>query len=190
VRDQGGLCAYCQRRITLDDDPSTRLPQMKIEHWRARSDPETRPFGWSDLLGVCRGISSDSSGAPAPRQTEHCDTSRGDRKLFLHPVEGRGPDPREHLRYAKDGTASAAIPDPRVDDDLSALNLNARSLVRARGVVLDEAWKRLKHSGFAIRDLRKLEQQLRIEPGCQAPVYAEFLLYHVQKKLRSLGQRT
>jgi uncharacterized protein (TIGR02646 family) len=56
VRDQGGLCAYCQRRITLDEEPTTGLPQMKIEHWRPRSDPDTRPFVWLDLLGVCRGL--------------------------------------------------------------------------------------------------------------------------------------
>jgi uncharacterized protein (TIGR02646 family) len=187
LRDQGALCAYCQRRITADADPVSGLSQMKIEHWIPRSQPEVRPLVWSHLLGVCLGVSPDFAESAAGRKTAHCDTSRGNHTLFLHPVAGQGPDPTVHLRYAKDGRAEAANQDARVANDIRALNLNARQLVRGRAAVLDAAWKRLARSGFAASELRRLAQAHRIVTGTQVPEHAEFVRYHVVKKLRSLG---
>jgi uncharacterized protein (TIGR02646 family) len=196
VRDQGGLCAYCQRRIEAHEDPVTGLSRMKIEHWIPRAESEEHHFTWSNLLGVCLGASDDkappdpdhdASGAAPPHKTSHCDTSRGDRKLFLHPVQGQGPDPREHLRYTKVGKVEPIRPDPRVANDIDALNLNARRLVRGREAVLEAAWKQLERAGFAIGELRRLEQAHRIVSGTTAPEHSEFLRYHLRKKLRSLG---
>lgn len=196
IRDQGGLCAYCQRRIKAHEDPVTGRSQMKIEHWIPRAESEEHHFTWSNLLGVCLGISDDeappdpehdASGAAPLSKTSHCDTSRRDRKLFLHPVQEQGPDPREHLQYTKGGRVEPRGPDPRVVDDIDALNLNARRLVRAREAVLDAAWKQLKRAGFALGELRRLEQAHLIVPGTTAPEHAEFLRYHLRKKLRSLG---
>lgn len=188
VRDQGALCAYCQRRITVDADPATGTSQMKIEHWTPQSAPTTRPLAWSQLLGVCLGVTREAAlGAPV-RTTQHCDTSRGDRKLFLHPVDGQGPDPRELLRYTKRGVVEPATPDARVADDIQVLNLNARRLVRAREAVFDAAWKRLERSGFAAHEIRRLEKAHRIVTGSSTPEHAEFVRYHLNKKLKALGQ--
>jgi uncharacterized protein (TIGR02646 family) len=186
VRDQGALCAYCQQRITIDEDPATGLARMKIEHWMARSEPDTRPFLWTHLLGVCRGVSRDPEDRVA-RLSRHCDTSRGNRKLFLHPVEHQGPSPREHLRYTANGMVNAATPDPRVENDIEILNLNARRLVRARSAAFDVAWQRLRRVEFATGEMRRLEQALRIVPGTNVPEHADFLRYHILKKLRSKG---
>lgn len=187
VRDQGGLCAYCQQRITIDEDLATGLPKMKIEHWMARAESGTRPFVWSHLLGVCQGVSRDVAGRSLQRNVHHCDTSRGDRKLFLHPVEHQGPDPREHLRYTANGKVLAETSDPRVEQDIRTLNLNAPRLVRARSVIFDEAWKRLMKVEFSLRELRRLEQEHRIVAGTTVPEHADFVRYHVHKKLRSKG---
>ena len=100
VRDQGGLCAYCQRRITAGEDPTTGRSQMKIEHWIPRAVSADHHLTWSNLLGVCMGVSQESADPLPGHHAHHCDASRGDRTLFLHPVEGQGPDPREHLQSA------------------------------------------------------------------------------------------
>jgi uncharacterized protein (TIGR02646 family) len=186
VRDQGGLCAYCQQRITIDDDPATGLTRMKIEHWAARSVSGGRPFVWSHLLGVCIGRSRNVEGA-GERFEMHCDTSRGNRRLFLHPVEQQGPDPREHLRYTANGRVEAVALDRRVQDDIQILNLNARRLVRARSAAFDVAWQQLRRVEFAVGELRRLEQRHRIVPGTTAPEHADFIRYHLKKKLRSKG---
>jgi len=188
VRDQGGLCAYCQRRIVTDEDRTTGLSQMKIEHWLPRSDSADHHLTWSNLLGVCLGVSRESADAPAGRSTHHCDTSRGDHALFLHPVQGQGPDPRDHLRYTKRGVVEAAKPNARVVADIGALNLNALRLVRAREAVFDAVWQRLHQAAFATSELRKIAHAHRIVAGTTTPEHAEFVRYHVLKKLRSRGE--
>jgi len=188
VRDQGGLCAYCQRRITADDDPTTGHSQMKIEHWIPRASSKDHHLTWSNLLGVCLGVSRESAEGPPDRMTHHCDTSRGNHKLFLHPVQGQGPDPREHLRYTKGGEVKAAAENARVEDDIRALNLNAWRLRRGREVILEELWKQLERSDFATNELRRLARVYRIVTGTTVPEHAEFVRYHLLKKLRSRGE--
>lgn len=193
VRDQGSLCAYCQRRITPDDDPRTGRNRMKIEHWLPRNpaEPDARMgtdhhLLWSNLLGVCLGVSSDP-GAPSVR-ISHCDTSRGNAKLFLHPVDGQGPDPRDHLRYTQGGVIEPIEPSPRVEADIGALNLNAPQLQRGRREVLDEVRRRLERDGYSLSALRKIAHDHRISSGTITPEYAECVLYYVVKKLRVRGE--
>jgi uncharacterized protein (TIGR02646 family) len=192
VRDQGWLCAYCQSRIKSEDS-AAGISQMKIEHWIPRNpdrdagiEDGDHHFLWSNLLGVCPGVSVEPDTA-VNRNVPHCDTSRGNAALFMHPVEGCGPDPREHLRYSRDGEVASAAQNDLVDKDIGALNLNAAPLVRARKAAFFAAWNDLKRVNFAIGGLRKLEQSLRITPGVRARPYAEFLLYHVRKKIQQQG---
>lgn len=192
VRDQGWLCAYCQSRIKPEDS-AKGIPQMKIEHWIPRNperdtgiEDTDHHFLWTNLLGVCPGVSVEKDG-PLKRNVSHCDTSRGNATLFLHPVEGRGPDPRTHLRYTKGGEVAPSAPNDLVGKDIDALNLNADPLVRARKTAFFAAWEHLERVNFAIGELRRLEQRLRITPGVQARPYAEFLRYHVRKKIHQQG---
>jgi uncharacterized protein (TIGR02646 family) len=191
VRDQASLCAYCQRRIKADRS------RIKIEHWIARSASTEHHLTWSNLLGVCLGEAdaepsprSEVHRAPTNRKELHCDTSRGDRALFLHPVQGQGPDPIAHLRYTKDGRVEAEAQDgqARVRADIETLNLNAWRLVRGRKAILDALWKRLTRAGFEVGQLRKQEQAHRVTAGTEAPEYAEFVRFHLRKKLRQLGE--
>jgi uncharacterized protein (TIGR02646 family) len=187
VRDQAGLCAYCQHRIKADNDPATGRPQMKIEHWLPRADFPEHHLTWSNLLGVCLGGAHDG---PEPRGNHalHCDASRGNLPLFLHPVDGQGPDPREHLSYTKNGRVEPRQPDARIDADIRALNLNAVRLTRARKAVFDALWEHLKRSDFATSALRRLARDHRLTPGTQARDHSELVRYHVLKKLRQRGE--
>jgi uncharacterized protein (TIGR02646 family) len=187
VRDQGGLCAYCQRRINADEDRTTGRSRMTIEHWIPRATSPDHHLTWSNLLGVCMGVSQQSADVRAGHHAHHCDASRGDRILFLHPVDGQGPDPREHLRYTKGGQVNAEAGNARVEGDIRALNLNAWRLRRAREAVFEELWKRLERSYFATSELRRIARAHRIVAGATVPEHAEFVRYHVLKKLRSRG---
>jgi uncharacterized protein (TIGR02646 family) len=187
VRDQGGLCAYCQQTISLDEDPETGHNLMKIEHWIARSSSTEHHLIWSNLLGVCLG-GSRGTAVSGDRNTRHCDDSRGNRPLFLHPVDGQGPDPREHLRYNKAGRVESVKADARVDADIEALNLNAPQLVRARKAVFDALWDRLKRHEFSTGELRKEERRHRIVSGTKAPAHLEFVRYHVRQEVAPAGR--
>ena len=50
TRDQGGLCAYCQRRLPAEDHADVTRG-FKIEHWEARAE-EQGDFQWRHLLGA------------------------------------------------------------------------------------------------------------------------------------------
>lgn len=165
VRDQGGLCAYCQRRIVADDDPRTGRSRMKIEHWAARAHASARQLAWTNMVGVCLGGAPGSPDAGLGAGNRHCDESRGERPLFLHPVEGQGPDPRQHLRYTKNGDVLAAAIDERVESDLDALNLGAARLKRGRAAVFRALLTRLEQAGFSPQELRRLEREHRIDAG-------------------------
>ena len=184
ARDQGRLCAYCQRRIVPDLDVATGRPRMSIEHWVARAtDPdEELHFRWANLLGVCLG------GAGTPELT--CDKARGSRPLFLHPVADQGPDPIAYLRYLKNGTVEYQQATPHATDDIETLNLNADRLVRGRkAIYLREFELRLKGLTPAetVRALRRIVREHTIVSGGVVPEHAEFVRFHARKKLRRYG---
>ncbi len=143
LRDQGDLCAYCQRRIRSG-------PSMHVEHWRARSTHDADQLRWKNLLGVCSGASGGE---------RHCDASRGNAALFLHPVDGEGPSPIDALRYRDDGSVVPEHDAPAqssIATDLSLLRLDCESLRRSRKAVLDALRERLKRKGFTPREVRAL----------------------------------
>jgi uncharacterized protein (TIGR02646 family) len=161
---------------------------MKIEHWRSRAEFPEHQLTWSNLLGVCLGGALDAPVDPRRDNALHCDASRGNQPLFLHPVDGQGPDPRDHLRYTKDGRVEPDRPDHRIDMDIGALNLNAAKLTRARQAVFDALWDHLKRSEFVTSELRKLARDHRLERGTQARDHSEMVRYHLLKKLRQRGE--
>lgn len=178
VRDQASLCAYCQRRIRVEGGT------MKIEHWNARSQGGLH-FQWTNLLGACEGVSPAAFGALDPKQPRyHCDTSRGNAPLFLHPVIGQNHDPRLYLRYKGDGQVSAT--DERAARDLETLNLNARHLCRGREAALEALISRLKRLGWQPGTLRAELKAIAVKPGLTAPEHAEFLRYHLERWLKRL----
>lgn len=179
VRDQRGLCAYCQRRIEADD-------AMHIEHWVARSaSTKADEFRWANLLGVCRGVTADWT-RDDRRPVRHCDTSRGDTPLFLNPVEGEGPSPRDHLVYSRtSGAISPRGGDPRVAKDIETLNLAATVLERGRAQALDGFRKLAEQHAYAPAYLRK--QLEEYERRTTAPEYFEVIRAYILHKLRQTG---
>jgi uncharacterized protein (TIGR02646 family) len=182
LSDQGHLCAYCQRRIPAKDEP------MKVEHWSAQSGGKDA-LRWGNLLGVCLGGEYAAKGATLGER--HCDTARGDAPLFLHPVEGEGPSPREFLRYTPEGEAYPSHENPalseRVSGDIRVLNLNARRLRRERVVVHDELARRLEKGNWADGALREEYRAATIEPGVPAMPQCEVARYYVRRWARHHG---
>lgn len=165
-RDQGALCAYCQRRVDSTD------AGMRIDHWHPR-EAGGGVFEWTNLVGSC-----------THRQT--CDVAKHETPLFLHPVRGRGPDPRRFLRYLGDGSVTAD--DTRAAADLRTLGFNERHLIRARREVIDElrAWmkKREPTTAELLRRIAQLET-----PADEAPEQATTRAYHFRRWVRARGQQ-
>lgn len=124
--EQGGLCAYCMRRVRNIRDQEGAI-DLTIEHWSAQSTDATRALHWVDLLGVCRGNAKDAS---EPRVAHTCDKARGNAPLTLHPARDAATI-EAWCSYLGDGTLR--IRDH--DQDVTTLNLNAGPLKRSREVI-------------------------------------------------------
>lgn len=70
VREQRGLCCYCQSRIRAD------RTSMKIEHWRCQSRYPDEQLDYSNILAACTG----------DRGPDHCDTRKADRNISRNPA--------------------------------------------------------------------------------------------------------
>jgi len=182
LRDQGHLCAYCQRRILPKDG------HMKVEHWHAQSSEADKKstLRWRNLLGVCLGDEAQETGTS--KGDRHCDTARGNAALFLHPVEGEGPNPRDFLRYTAEGEVlPAREPAASVRGDIEALKLNTNRLRRARVEAYEELRKRLDKKGFSKAVLGAELEAASIRPGQEAMPQCEVVRYHVTRWARKQG---
>lgn len=164
ARDQGTLCAYCQRRARPAEGA------MRIDHWHPRTAGGEH-FQWSNLVGSC-----------AHQGT--CDDLKGQTRLFLHPFDGHGPDPRRHLRYTGAGLVQATDDDDRVTADIRTLGLNAFHLQRGRKAALEGLTRLLDRSGFTVTGLRAELRRCEAIAGCEAPEFAGVLAHQLRRWLR------
>ncbi len=205
IRDQGALCAYCQRRISLPERdlrvsegecaaPPDESTDMRIEHRVARNQrdgDEGGHFIWNNLLGCCHGLAgpvrfvdllpSERATTPAHTYSDRwetcCDRARGNVELWLHPVEGAGGDPILNLRYSGDGRVISN--DVRALADINTLNLNATVLRRSRAAVLDAIRREVQKQGSGRSILFEIKKRYELIPGERSPEYSTFVLYHV-----------
>ncbi len=158
LAEQGGLCAYCQRRIE-------GVASSRVEHWKARSRGGP-VFGWTNLLAACSGTTAETTPAQGATRPEsglrHCDQSKGNLEIQLQPVIGEvGLDPRAELRYLYDGRVDSREGAPgAVADDLRVLNLNCKPLLRAPKAAID-AWDPTDDPYSGEGDRREYREMLR-----------------------------
>ncbi len=116
LKEQGYLCAYCMRRISVD--------KMKIEHYEPQSSCNDKgALDYNNMLGVCLGNSKERQ----KFENLTCDSHRGDTKLTINPLVKSTID---LIKYKVDGTIYSD--DEIINKDLNeVLNLNCeQSLLR------------------------------------------------------------
>ena len=162
-RDQGRLCAYCERLLPGDDE--------QIGHFHPKSD-ESLPrknwaLEWTNLWLACRGgdqVRTNDPGAYLPPVAENrsCDTAKEARVVdgqILAPDEVPAFPRIFRYRQASDAVliepdeqacAQAGIPVEKVRETVEVFSLNCRRLSDARLAVLRELnahQKRLRDGG-------------------------------------------
>jgi len=184
MRDQGGLCAYCEIAISSD-----KLRNRRIEHFHPKSDtPNSHNWSldWMNMFAVCDGgsatLSKDRITHPLPENLS-CDAHK-DRMIQSGyiPVNCKGyllnpPDipPLPNLFELDKGTGYfkpylagceiVEIPDNEltttaelVNNTISGLNLNCERLAEKRRrivVDVDRNKKRLRDKGISFIDAPK-----------------------------------
>jgi uncharacterized protein (TIGR02646 family) len=113
--EQGGLCAYCMRRLR---------PDMQIEHYTPRSiSDDATTIDYRNLLGVCPG----NKGAAEKFLT--CDAHRGNTPLTVDPLKLASV---ALVRYLPNGTIYSDDEDVNHDQQIT-LNLNCKQAYLPQG---------------------------------------------------------
>lgn len=127
--EQGYICAYCMRRISISN--------MKVEHWACQHANPTLQLSYKNLLGCCNG----NEGNPPKDQT--CDTSKGGQLLSYSPSESTHRI-ESKVMFSLDGRILSD--DVGFDEELNTvLNLNHARLKRNRELQLEALQGQLNH---------------------------------------------
>lgn len=186
-RDQHGLCGYCMQRVGRQGCRDLPVPfgnrGMRIEHLTPREHEPRRMYDWANLLGVCGG----RSGGPSGEVFDHCDRSRGSRKLRLNPT--KGPRPEDIVSYRRCPETDGLLIDaaPPYDADVSHLALNNPALARRRRDA-ERAIARLLARARPGTDRRRLLERLLAgattpDPNGELPEFAPVVVRYIQRKL-------
>lgn len=120
LKDQGGLCAYCMRKINADS--------MQIEHYFPQhpQDPslqkkaDSLSMQYSNMLAVCNGNKSQAHRHRLEALT--CDQHKGEQLITVDPQNEAMM--LNHIKYGTDGRIYSD--DAEIDRDLNeVLNLNS-----------------------------------------------------------------
>lgn len=184
-REQGYLCAYCERRIPARDKMSTE--DHRIEHWHCRDKYPDEVFSYGNLLMCCPGhIGGGES---------HCDVRKGNDIIEWSPLKKECTD---SIRYSSDGTILSS--NARWDKELNEkLNLNHEILKRnreqtLRGVIEGINSKRGKNVSWTQKDVKdQLEKwSNKHDDGNGHAVYYPFhgiVVCFLKKKLATLSKK-
>lgn len=176
LREQGSLCAYCMKRISIEN--------LQIEHYIAQN-PEDRDYDadltidYNNMLGVCSG----NKYGTGTRERLTCDQHRGNTKLTVDP---RSATSVAKIKYKSDGTVCSDDADIQKDLDIT-LNLNcpAARLKENRKSALD-ALKKDMQKNFPGKQATKsyLEKRLtHFQKASVKPEFAGILIWYLKRQI-------
>lgn len=123
MREQGGICCYCERQISQDDS--------HIEHFCPQKGDDACPdqaLDYQNLLCSCQ-----RSHALIPREPRHCGVLKG-QWFSIALISPLGAECEERLRFAADGSVYPADNDREAKVTIARLGLDIDKLrtLRAR----------------------------------------------------------
>lgn len=153
MKDQYGLCAYCEISIRLTDNEDL-VDDFRVEHFHPKTGTENHEHNyhldWNNMLGACHGgshpyVEDAKYRYSAAKEDRSCDVPKGCKSLdtrILNPLEIPG-----NIRLFKydpfsgemqvDETQCEGKLRKRAKVTIKELNLNAPRLKRLRKAVLD-----------------------------------------------------
>ncbi len=161
LKEQGYICAYCLRAISLDRNKELNKPKIEVEHYKSQENFQNEDLNYMNMLGVCNGkiIGKDDE------IIEHCDKSRKYIKgKKTHSLEFKILNPiikgkNENLvTYDLNGKIVSKSNNKEVEDDINMLNLNNKKLIDFR---LD-AWLKARKK-FEKENPQKSDKRWNIE---------------------------
>jgi uncharacterized protein (TIGR02646 family) len=186
IKEQKGLCAYCNGRISNERNSILNKPKTGIEHYKSQEEYPHLQLEYGNMLGVCNGVSTDSNSA-----VQHCDTSRGSKALTIDPLSISC---EKSIIYGSDGKISSS--DETIQHDLhDILRLNQAILRRNRKAINDVVLKRMykfypkkNNQGWTkIEIQREIEFWKKEDSEGNLKEYLQVALFYLKQKLKRVA---
>lgn len=178
LSEQGHLCCFCMRRITVR--------AMKIAHWVPQSADNKQTMDWDNVMGACPGGDGERGAI------KHCDTHQGSTPLTVNPVNETQQCER-FIRYLANGEVYSD--NAEIDKDLKqTLNLNTEVHVPKRKELIDvlrsHLEKRLGKDGAWSSDelKREIDRWNRRDKKNMLKEYCQVAIYYLEKWHRKAGK--
>ena len=179
IDEQGGICAYCMRRISYVAGVVT---DTRIEHLKpqsisiAQGHPE-ETLSYSNMVLCCNG-NIDGDGRT------HCDNSKGEQKISFTPFDQTVIDTISYSTWDGRIKSSNVQYDAEFND---VLNLNHPRLAANRRSVIKGVVKELGKGDWKCSDLkRKLDDYSGKASDGQYREYCGIVIWYLKKKLRQV----
>ena len=176
LRDQHGLCAYCEVGIKLAEEEG-EVDDFRVEHFYPKNATQEHGHNyhldWRNLLGVCHGGSQPYVPDPewrysSQKRDRSCDVPKGGReitKYILNPL--KIPGKIRLFRYAEHSGRMYVDEDTCPKDlqgkarsTIRELNLNAPRLMRMRREVIHTLEDQISEELSKGRDLDEVLEML------------------------------
>jgi uncharacterized protein (TIGR02646 family) len=186
IKEQKGLCAYCNGRISNERNSILNKPKTGIEHYKSQEEYPHLQLEYGNMLGVCNGVSTDSNSA-----VQHCDTSRGSKALTIDPLSILC---EKSIKYASDGRILSD--EEAIQFDLNEiLNLNQPLILRNRKSIVDDVLDRMKryYPKKNNQSWTKAEIEKEIIFWCKEDnegnlkPYLQIAIFYLQNKLKRIS---
>lgn len=180
LQEQGYICCYCMKRIH-DNYKSTKIEHLIPQSFCKTSKQEHLLFSYNNLFAACNG-DEDKLPRKKPKDYQHCDTYKGDKKLTLCMTN------KNHInsiRYYKDGRIDSTI--EAIDVDINEnLNLNLQRLKMYRADIYDIVKRKLEtQPTWTVKQLKELinKWESKNNDGKYRPL-CDVAVYFLKKRLK------
>ncbi len=177
LNEQGGLCAYCMRRVSFTPGmpTATRIEHLKPRKLSIEEGNYEETLAYSNMVLCCDG-DVDGSG------NFHCDRSKGDKSLSFRLFDQNVSDTVSYS--SKDGSIKSSNLD--YDKELNEiLNLNHPRLEKNRLAVIKGLVHEMGRKKWKRKDITdKLHYYSNRMPDGNLYAYCGVIIWYLNKKLK------
>ena len=171
--EQGGICAYCMRKVPVEKPDPTETERSKIDHIQCRDRYKQRQLDYGNMVLCCPGNINGST---------HCDKSKENDDVSFSPFT---PHLQQSITYStNDGTIKSSNPtwDAEINtiiclnNEMLKMNRN-QTLSGVRAFIENGKWKKAKIEQ-ALDQWRNPDQEGKRKPYCG------IVIWYLEKKLK------
>ena len=178
LADQGYICAYCMRRIPVQDRGTSE--STRIEHIKPQSSlSREAALDYRNMVICCPGAMASTS-----EKECHCDRHKGEKAISFSPLDQNFIN---SLSYRTDGSivSSNIVYDREIND---VLNLNVGILKANRRAVREALIKSLEKTGWKKGNIERiLRSFMQKDKNGMKKEYCGVVISYLAKKLQRIA---